>query len=1066
MRSRPNSWTSTLTKLGFRRQRHKSKQLREICRRPRIESLESRQMMAADYLVTTHLDVVNGSDDVLSLREAIAAAANDGQGDVDDIEFAPNVVTQGRISLSAGEITLNSSVNLIGPGAGLLTIDAHQNSRVFVASAGTVSTLSDLTITGGNSFSVGGGGIVAAGDLTLNRVVVANNQAGNGGGGVYVDVTGELTVNASTFYDNDAGASGSGGAIGGQFGAGQKLVVADSTFYENTANNGGAIKIQGNNGGTATQVKITNSTFSGNIGTHSGAALSFQSFVGSPVEASIVNSTVVHNQAQASVAGGIFNIDPSRITVSLHNTILAKNTSADANFRESWGSLSGTVALPSSNNLIGVGAAGVHGPGIQQGVHGNLVGTSLVDIDPRLTPLGDHGGKTKTHALLPTSPAIDAGSAAKATAFGLTHDQRGSQFKRQVIGGVDIGAIEAYVAQLTPTSAIVIHGTDGADGITIGVNVAGQSVVALDSTGGVEMPVNLTSAASVTVYANGGDDAVSVQTDLTKPITIHGGAGEDMLRGGAGNDKLVGGLGADVLVGGDGDDNLYGAHDTSVVLSDGADTLFGDGGADTLHVDYLPPTHSHPYTAVGGDVFEANQSEGDVVMADSGATAPAPTGSTWQQTFLWNGNYGFGAGWNVVGIDRLEFSGSATTATSLQWVRADGHTVTMTRPTTSDPWTAVSGDPSASEITFNATTQKFTRSDKHGNVSEYLVSATGLAMVVKAVDRLGVGRKYAYSDHDVDGAAVELDSIAIVRTGQVDEVTNYNYTTVSGNHQRVTSIVDPFGRITTIEYGNGDGKITSVKLPEIAYVPSELDAMQRFHAFDRPTTNFTHDVNGFVNSITVIEQDDPGYEFDVTRNYNWQTNGELWVLDEDVEDALGTPTPIRYRGAPTDVYTQWMEKTDAWAEFLPASILTDGLAGMGATDVKQGYTVDEVGRTTLLHYNRDGGVVWKQDPTGSAIEIVRSTAGLPEQVAVKAPGDQRIVDQTSYDYDASHNLVETTYFDGTQTTRQYDPNFSQLAEAVDELGRRTVFAVNASTPRKCESSSTWMIGPALRKTML
>jgi hypothetical protein len=113
----------------------------------------------------------------------------------------------------------------------------------------------------------------------------------------------------------------------------------------------------------------------------------------------------------------------------------------------------------------------------------------------------------------------------------------------------------------------------------------------------------------------------------------------------------------------------------------------------------------------------------------------------------------------------------------------------MTRPTTSDPWTAVSGDPSASEITFNATTQKFTRSDKHGNVSEYLVSATGLAMVVKAVDRLGVGRKYAYSDHDVDGAAVELDSIAIVRTGQVDEVTNYNYTTVSGNHQRVTSIV-------------------------------------------------------------------------------------------------------------------------------------------------------------------------------------------------------------------------------------------------------------------------------------
>jgi hypothetical protein len=322
-----------------------------------------------------------------------------------------------------------------------------------------------------------------------------------------------LVANASTFHNNDAGPGKSGGAIGGQFGAGQRLAVADSTFYENTASIGGAIKIQGNNGGSSTQTSIKNSTFSDNVGSHSGGALGFQSFLGSPVEVSIVNSTVAYNEAQASVGGGIYNIDPIRITVSLHNTILAKNSSANSNFRESWGSLYGTVASPSSHNLIGVGATGVHGPGIQHGVHGNLVGTSTSEVDPKLTPLGDYGGKSKTHALLPDSPAIDAGSAAQATAAGLTHDQRGPAFNRQVIGGVDIGAVEAYVAQLTPTSAIVIHGTDSADGITIGSNVAGQTVVALDSTGGVEMPVSMASASSVTVYANGGDDAVSVQSD-------------------------------------------------------------------------------------------------------------------------------------------------------------------------------------------------------------------------------------------------------------------------------------------------------------------------------------------------------------------------------------------------------------------------------------------------------------------------------------------------------------------------------------------------------------------------
>src|SRR5438445_9115074 len=40
------------------------------------------------------------------------------------------------------------------------------------------------------------------------------------------------------------------------------------------------------------------------------------------------------------------------------------------------------------------------------------VTTDVVSPDPGLLPLGDNGGSTLTHALKPTSPAIDAGNPA------------------------------------------------------------------------------------------------------------------------------------------------------------------------------------------------------------------------------------------------------------------------------------------------------------------------------------------------------------------------------------------------------------------------------------------------------------------------------------------------------------------------------------------------------------------------------------------------------------------------------------------------------------------------------
>ena len=66
--------------------------------------------------------------------------------------------------------------------------------------------------------------------------------------------------------------------------------------------------------------------------------------------------------------------------------------------------------------------------------------SDLTGVDPHLAPLADNGGATQTMALLPGSPAINAGSN-DLIPPGVTTDQR--YFARIVGGVVDIGAYEA-----------------------------------------------------------------------------------------------------------------------------------------------------------------------------------------------------------------------------------------------------------------------------------------------------------------------------------------------------------------------------------------------------------------------------------------------------------------------------------------------------------------------------------------------------------------------------------------------------------------------------------------------
>lgn len=149
------------------------------------------------------------------------------------------------------------------------------------------------------------------------------------------------------------------------------------------------------------------------------------------------------------------------------------------------------------------------------------------------------------------------------------------------------------VAHAAPkTYTVLLAGGEEANTIRIWLSPDGReyvidSVVQLEVGGDVcahpegkpnELACAAPSIAGFEVNAGGSEDRVSVAQEVSIPVTMRGGAGDDFLLGGGGPDKLIGGEGSDRLVGGRGDDRLFGGE--------GKDTLIGGPGDDVLRGGY------------------------------------------------------------------------------------------------------------------------------------------------------------------------------------------------------------------------------------------------------------------------------------------------------------------------------------------------------------------------------------------------------------------------------------------------------------------------------------------------
>ena len=356
---------------------------------------------AAILVVTTTADTV-AVDGNCSLREAIQAAntkttvnecTHDGSAGADTI----NLGVTGTISLTGVLSDLNTSLNIVGPGATSLTIrrDTGGDYRLLTILSGAQVSITGVTLANGHMPGyLNGGAINNAGILTVTAIVFDGNSTTESGGAL--ENSGTLSVSQSTFVNNHADYYG--GGIHVSSGA---VTVTASTFTSNTSGfDGGALQLEGG------KLLVLDSTLSKNTTPYSGG--------GAAGYITLINSTIVYNTAGPS-SGGVDS------NVTLGNSIVYSNS---AHFNKD---LSGFTSL--GHNLIGN----------SYGVYGN-VPSDLLGVNPLIGPLALNGNSAfgpLSYALLPGSPAINAGSNALCPAL----DQRG--VARPQGGACDIGAVES-----------------------------------------------------------------------------------------------------------------------------------------------------------------------------------------------------------------------------------------------------------------------------------------------------------------------------------------------------------------------------------------------------------------------------------------------------------------------------------------------------------------------------------------------------------------------------------------------------------------------------------------------
>lgn len=384
--------------------------------------------------------------------------------------------TGGDVRIQNSHVDSNSAQDLTG--GGIL------NQKVMTVQASSIRQNS-ASGSGG-----GGGGISNTGanaELTvLNSEVSSNFSSGLSGGGIYSTAT--LTITGSTLAENTAFSGGGLSAVSGL------TVITSSTFSSNSASTSGGIVVD------SATVSLLNVTVTDNVASStSGVALTGSGTVtlqntlvannglyadnvdligaftsaGNNLIGNLGAATGFTNGVNGDIVGGtafrsisaVANTLPVRVTAAAHGFSTGDLVKISG---VSGIAINGTYRIEvfNSNSFdlydpvvddSPVAAGGTYGGG----------GTVTRLVDPKLGPLANNtvpaivGGMltpsfsdpvvTRTHRLLPGSPAIDAGSASGAPST----DQRGFSVPRDGNNDstpvADIGAYEVFHTTVSGT---------------------------------------------------------------------------------------------------------------------------------------------------------------------------------------------------------------------------------------------------------------------------------------------------------------------------------------------------------------------------------------------------------------------------------------------------------------------------------------------------------------------------------------------------------------------------------------------------------------------------------------
>ena len=479
------------------------------------------------------------------------------------VEIRNSTVT-GNVASDGGGIYIygdDVANNIVVSNADVTGNDADNGGGLsLVVGSGNVTV--EESFINGNTARDGGGlsaDISTDAEVTIRNTIVSDN-VGDENGGIRASSKGDLSVIGSRISGNSTGEDGSGvGGISVALSDGGEATIDSSVVSQNTSTTAGGVEVSFDEN-SSTTATIVSSTISGNTA-ESGSAIRTTN----SGELNIRHSTIAKNVNTTADTSAVF---ADSATITIDHSIIADHA---ADLGTSSGTFNISHSLIGTNAGSGLTAAPVGSPD----ANGNIIG-GATPIDPLLSELGTNGGTSDTHALLPGSPAIDAGD--QDIVSPPSFDQRGNPFIRRFDGDndgtttIDIGAYERISSGL-----IVSTADDGLDGDYSDGNLSLREAIQL-AADSVSTTGKVTFASDLSGQTL---DLTEGQISILNPVEIEGPGAASLTISAAGNDPTPTtdqGDGTRIFNIDDNDDNRGLAVTISgVTLSDGDVT--GAGGA-------------------------------------------------------------------------------------------------------------------------------------------------------------------------------------------------------------------------------------------------------------------------------------------------------------------------------------------------------------------------------------------------------------------------------------------------------------------------------------------------------